>query len=653
MNNTGLKKISFIPFLPFFLAGFWTLPWPSASPGAGLDPSWRIALNIAVLNKWQFGRDIVFTYGPLGFLREPVCFAHFQWLFALVFTLFVHFLLTLTFALLMFKTSSSRLCYIFVLPVLLVAMPLVPLDYRLLLTAVIILYLFTAGKIDRGLNYPVVLFCSLILAAVSLIKFSAASVSMTVLLFLLFISLPDRQGTRIRTVLCGLAGYVIFVLVLWSAAGQSLFNLPAYLFNSGQILSGYSGAMAKYGRSYQLYTGVACIFIELFSLLVSLRLKDHKLFDFIFLSSGLFFIAFKHGFVRHAGGNAYTFFAVCSFLFTVYFLIFYGHKSRNKLTVNMLKLSLAVSIAALFFIIWHGNQRLLKADIAGKFSAAKSSMLLVFNEPYRVRAAEEARAAIREHYSLDERTVCYVNGKTVDVFPWDLSLAYGYDFNWSPRPVIQSYSAYTERLDRLNVEHFRKSSAPQVILYACKSIDGRYPLFDEPETFAEILRGYVFVRRSGEFLLLSRKEKAAQNQVVPLGEVEAGAGEPVKVPKYGSGRVFAQVDLGYSFWGNFMRLFYKPAFAHVRFKFSDDSYSNNFRFIPGVSKNGLFVSQYIGGVEDLASIFSGGVKKDIEELIIDVDDRKCYRRDVRVNFFGIPADVVVDGSRSHFQLSGI
>jgi len=639
MSKLALKKPSRFRLLPLFLSGVWTLPWPPVFPGTGLDPSWRFALSEAVLNKWQFGRDIVFTYGPLGFLREPVCFNHLQWLFALVFTLFVHFLLMLTVTLLVVKMNAHWLSCLVLLPVLFVAVPLISLDYRLLLAAVIILYLLAKGKINRGFDYPGLLFCSLLLATASLIKFNAAPVSVSILLL---ISLEDRQGKDVRIALCGLLSYVVFVLVLWIALGQSLFNLPANLFNSYQILSGYSGAMAKYGRDYQVYAGLACIFLEFSLLLVSLRLEDRKLFNFILLNSGLFFVAFKHGFVRHAGGNAYAFFAVCSFLFSVYFLIFYGCKGRNKLAGGLPGLSLAASIVALLFIVWHGNQRLLEANIAGKFSAVKSSALLVFNGPYRVRAVEDARADIRERYSLDEWTVRYVSDKTIDIFPWDLSLAYGYDFNWSPRPVIQSYSAYTEHLDRLNAEHFRKASAPQIILYACKSIDGRYPLFDEPETFAAVLNNYAFVHRSGEFILLSRKEKAAREQVIPLGGVEAGIGEPVKVPEYDSGHMFAQVDLGYSFWGNLMRLFYKPAFAHVRFKLSGAAYSNSFRFIPGVSKNGIFVSQYVGGIENLVSIFSGRIKNDIEEIIIDVDDRKCYRKAIKVKFFG-----------SHLQLSGI
>jgi hypothetical protein len=36
-----------------------------------------------------------------------------------------------------------------------------------------------------------------------------------------------------------------------------------------------------------------------------------------------------------------------------------------------------------------------------------------------------------------------VGEKTVDIFPWEISLAHAYNMNWKPRPVMQSYVAYT------------------------------------------------------------------------------------------------------------------------------------------------------------------------------------------------------------------
>lgn len=37
----------------------------------GLDQSWQFALNHFVHTQFKFGPDLIFTYGPLGFVEVP------------------------------------------------------------------------------------------------------------------------------------------------------------------------------------------------------------------------------------------------------------------------------------------------------------------------------------------------------------------------------------------------------------------------------------------------------------------------------------------------------------------------------------------------------------------------------------------------------
>src|SRR5947207_1288773 len=46
-------------------------------PHVGVDNSWAIALHLAAVHGLDYGRDVVFTYGPLGFLSEPLIVS--QW----------------------------------------------------------------------------------------------------------------------------------------------------------------------------------------------------------------------------------------------------------------------------------------------------------------------------------------------------------------------------------------------------------------------------------------------------------------------------------------------------------------------------------------------------------------------------------------------
>ena len=57
--------------LTLFLALWTIVPWrPAAVSGDApyLDPSWVVVLHLAFLDGLAFGEDIVFTYGPWGFV---------------------------------------------------------------------------------------------------------------------------------------------------------------------------------------------------------------------------------------------------------------------------------------------------------------------------------------------------------------------------------------------------------------------------------------------------------------------------------------------------------------------------------------------------------------------------------------------------------
>lgn len=94
---------------------------------------------------------------------------------------------------------------------------------------------------------------------------------------------------------------------------------------------------------------------------------------------------------------------------------------------------------------------------------------------------------LQNQYPLSPEILAMLANHTVDVFPWDVALAYAYGLDWDPRPVFQSYSAYTASLDALNAAHFNSNSSPDYVIFAAESIDGRYPLFDEPATFRSLL----------------------------------------------------------------------------------------------------------------------------------------------------------------------
>ena len=91
------------------------------------------------------------------------------------------------------------------------------------------------------------------------------------------------------------------------------------------------------------------------------------------------------------------------------------------------------------------------------------------------RAAERERIAERVRA---EHPLPPIKG-TVDIYPYEEDIVLEHGFELHPRPVFQSYMAYTPRLARANAEHLAGDDAPQWILLRVAPIDQRPPALDD------------------------------------------------------------------------------------------------------------------------------------------------------------------------------
>src|SRR3954451_18143316 len=81
------------------IASSWTLglvagvaAWnvPLMGPGLGIDPSWQAGLYMAAHDGLHFGDQIIYTFGPLGFLQFPVLYYPDEALLAFLYQGLVH-----------------------------------------------------------------------------------------------------------------------------------------------------------------------------------------------------------------------------------------------------------------------------------------------------------------------------------------------------------------------------------------------------------------------------------------------------------------------------------------------------------------------------------------------------------------------------------
>lgn len=69
------------------------MPVNPGMPDSGLDPSWSNVINYAFINNMSFGKDLVFTYGPLGSFKFPYyVYAESSYYTAIVLSIFIAFI---------------------------------------------------------------------------------------------------------------------------------------------------------------------------------------------------------------------------------------------------------------------------------------------------------------------------------------------------------------------------------------------------------------------------------------------------------------------------------------------------------------------------------------------------------------------------------
>ena len=104
----------------------------------GLDPSWQYAISYAAAKQLVFGKDIIFTYGPLGYLIDGAVLNQ-NFLAILVFQLLIHFLLLgcIVFKLMSLKNNFQRL--LLTISVILAFVIDITAEYKIVFIAIVFL----------------------------------------------------------------------------------------------------------------------------------------------------------------------------------------------------------------------------------------------------------------------------------------------------------------------------------------------------------------------------------------------------------------------------------------------------------------------------------------------------------------------------------
>lgn len=495
-------------------------------PRAGLDPSWMAAINIAAAEERRFGRDIIFTFGPWGFLDRPMLVSRQQFALGIIFAVAAATAMFWAVYACLKRTWSTKLAAPVAFAATL-ATPVTDPGLRLLCAGLGLALLTLADRdgttSDRWRDtWPTGLLAAL--AALTLqIKFSEG---LAVLALAGVLAVATRSLRALATNAgAAVAAFTVTFVLAWLAAGQAINDIVPWLHHSWQVATGYQEAMAVERPdnvlSY-LLAALLALFAGTLAVRTGLSHKGTVGIGVVLLVVAMLAFGFKQGFTRHDAGHEPAFFIITGSL-----LIALSRYSRRPVAV-------LTAAALTFALVPRGLDQL---DPFAARDRWRASVEAVLNNNFRTRLVADGRQRARAEYQLSSRMLAEVRGHPVSVDMWEATLPWAYSMTWNPVPVFQAYSAYTPSLDELNARAIVAAPADQIVLRQAKdTIDGRNTRWETPRYLLALACNYTVTMSDSRWSLLRHGEnRCADPRPVEVRDVNPG--EVVETPAIGPNEI--------------------------------------------------------------------------------------------------------------------
>jgi hypothetical protein len=611
----------FVPIYPTF-------------PSEGLDPSWNFGVNQATAQAFSFGKDIIFTYGPyasiLTKLYHPatnllVILGSFYlaisfFVYLVVLTKNINFFWIICICIIFTGLKSNQDIYLLAIP---------------LLIGLLSFKIFSSGDKDvfsgqRSIFYVIFLFAPF--GLLPLVKGSILILcSAITFLCSIFFILNNRKKLALTVILTP----IISMLFFWMMAGQISVNLLNYLTNMTPIASGYTEAMAINGDSYEIFLFLVASFIIILAILFQ-KETTYTSKMFLFCIYFLFlFVTFKAAFVRH---DAHATLAGIGILIA----------ALSLLTIVDTKGTPYILCSAILCWAYIDIEHT-KTSPARVVTNIQSTYLSMFqgfsnrikynNWPYT--DFESAVKKMMEHAAIP------IMEGTTDIYSYNQSMLIASGNQWFPRPIFQSYSAYTPELLKKNRDHLLGALAPNNIIFSIEPIDGRIASIEDGVSWPLLLKHYRPIEIRNTTLYLKRNNEP--NNVSELKTSESlnkKFGEIIKIPNL-NGPIFVQLEIKPTILGRIATLFFKPSQLEIILNLKTGE-QKQFRIVSGMTKTGFVISPLIENLDEFLMLYGGNESpnpKSVESFFVDSKRSSFWQNEYSIKFSNIEKNTSADNFR--------
>jgi len=596
------------------------------APDASLDGSWQEMLIHARAHGAQFGRDLIFTWGPWGYLCSLHHLGRVGAVPILAWQTAGQFGIALALVLLTRRLAPWRRV---AFAVLFLGFHWLFLDvaYFVLMALIVI-----SGMMEKGASAARLVAWAVVLGFLAQLKFTYMVVASAGVLAAA--GCWVGRGCRGRA-LGAAAGFAAAVFGAWVAAGQDPDNLYPYLRRSLEIASAYGDAMGidEPWPAFACGAGLALACAAL-AWTAWRRIPERA-----FAAGACGYLAFsllvmwKESFTRAdllpLGGHVFGFFVYVLCLAPVVpALVFPGRRWHwSDLAIPGCLAAVACFDPGYYEqgpqVEWeriYGNTRAL---------LRLGELPQDWERSYEEACAQESLPLVRGA----------IGDRTVDVYDFNTGVALLNGFRLAPRPIFQSYTAYTPGLEGWNLRFYQSDRAPDFLIWGDQRIDDRYPGQDDAALVAALPGCYAPVLEDGGYWLLKRVATVPR---APAGrrlllEKTVRLSEEVELPPGRSHPIWLRADPVANDLGRLRALLYKPAALEIATTDRDGA-QRLWRVLPRVARDGFILAPTLETGDEVASFLAGQEYSWVRSFHFEAPaGQDEFWSTVRVGVFELPA----------------
>ena len=616
-KDTNKLRVFVSSWLTYFVSALFLLvvTFPKIIPEftLAIDPQIHWVFNYLWLNDFSQTQYIIFPHGPLTFLNFPLAMKN-----NLFWGLLIQAMLRLVFIFSFLHLAAPKGLKKWIVTILLLFFILQFMELDFILIGIVANGIFLNHFTQKNYWYV------LAITAFALgfyIKISIGITALTILLSYLayqsLISLFGEQAfsqplilhkkdekihglTKSQTIISNLLMFLAIPISLaigWFLMYQNFDGFGKYLFGIKELVGGNSDSASLYPDNNWWLIGfsfLAFIAIPIIDFWKKGFKKSQSTWMVYILLGLSVFAVWKHSMAREDPWHIVKLFAWLMVFFSYFFIL----QKKTKWS------SIVLSTLCLFF--FHANIKSTLNMFINPLDTKdyKNFTEAFFHQKYFFQKNKTKSLQNIESCKLTDTDLALIGNQTVDCYPWNYAFIQANNLNWQPRPIIQSYAAYTPWLNEQNANHFSSKKAPQFLIWETDilkrdiwegeltSIDQHYLLNDEPSTILNLILNYEVVSKSENYILFQKRK----NTIAKKSEIKKtnsySWNEWIDIPDSENEILRANFQYEKTFLKWLKAKTYKDEPIFIEYQFSNNEI-RKYRFTSLNAEQGLWINPFI------------------------------------------------------------